>query len=566
MINATSVPMDRIARRAGLGAAIAVLFGCATEPVEAPRVEAPPPPPPVVAPPPPPPGPSAATCTTLQQRGADGVRITQAEYIAAGIADPLNGGSLDGDALPAHCRVAGRIELPAAASGEARSAGFELRLPTAWNQRLFFQADGDAEGGQAIGRNSGNDGTRDNALARGFAVVAGIGRPALETAADASAGIDTVYVANERIADAARALLQRYYHRGPKHSYLLGCGDGGRQGILFAQRNPRLFDGIVAVAPGLRSAEGAAIAAAWTLQRLSAVAPRGRDRKPVLSKAFSREELFRVADAILAQCDALDGAADGLVQDMAGCRFDTAPLACARGRSKQCLSAKKLEALNEAMAGPRNAAGQTLYTRWPWDPGIAAPGWRAWTLGDAPAGKPADARHVESTSGAIGLLFATPPDAGLGALNFDFERDPARLQAAHRAYDVTDEMLLTGFRQHGGRLLMFHGAADPVFSAWATVEFQQRLNVAHGAAPTAAFARTFVVPGMNHCAGGPATDRFDALAAIVGWVESDRPPERIEARGSAVLLDETRPLCPWPQIARYQGAGATSDSASYACR
>jgi feruloyl esterase len=209
------------------------------------------------------------------------------------------------------------------------------------------------------------------------------------------------------------------------------------------------------------------------------------------------------------------------------------------------------------MAGPRDAAGRALYAPWPWDPGISAPGWRAWMLGDASS----DARHASAEAAALGALYATPPDAKLTLGNFDFERDPQRLRAMHQLHDTADDVQLAGFRARGGKLVLLHGAADPVYSAWDTVDYQRRANVAHGADAAAQFVRTFVVPGMNHCAGGPATDRFDALAAIVEWVEQGRPPQRIEARGSAVLHDETRPLCPWPQVARYSGRGAVNDSA-----
>ena len=128
---------------------------------------------------------------------------------------------------------------------------------------------------------------------------------------------------------------------------------------------------------------------------------------------------------------------------------------------------------------------------------------------------------------------------------------------------------LEDFRQRDGKLLLVHGAADPVVSAWVTIDYQRQLDRAHsrpGAPGAADFARTFIVPGMNHCAGGPSLDRFDALAALVEWVETEKPPERIEARGSAALRDETRPLCPWPEVARYRGAGSVQVSASYECR
>ncbi len=546
------------------------LAGCAAKPkpVEAPPAEAPQPI--VVATPPVPPGPSLNACAALAKSDIAGLRIVAADYIAADIAYPLNWNSrrIEGKALPPHCRVAGMIDERKGPGGAPIGIEFEMRLPTTWNQRLFYQTGSDDGVQPAIGRNSGADGFRDNALGRGYAVVSGDGgRPSNDGAApaDAQARIDAAHRAHDRTATLAKALVERYYHEPPSHSYAMGCGDGGHQGLMFAQRYPQQFDGIVALAPAVRPVE-AAVAAAWTVQHLAAVAPRARKGGRDLAKAFSQDELFIVAGAVLESCDALDGAADGFVQDMAACRFDIATVQCKRGKSKQCLSAARTKALGEAMAGPHTAKGRPLYTRWPWDPGIAAPGWRAWTLGDTVAGQSAEARHLGVTAQDIGSQWLTPPDPKLGLLNFDFERDPQRLLAMQRELDTATDVQLQGFRQRNGKLLMIHGAADPVFSAWDTVDYQQRLNAAIGSEAVAGFARTFIVPGMNHCAGGPATDRFDALGAIVDWVEKGQPPRRIEARGSAVLHDETRPLCPWPQVARYAGSGKLNESSSFECR
>ena len=170
-----------------------------------------------------------------------------------------------------------------------------------------------------------------------------------------------------------------------------------------------------------------------------------------------------------------------------------------------------------------NRDGGRLYFGWPWDPGIAHPGWRAWTLGQSRSGEP-DARHVTLMSGALGFEFVTPPDPTLTVANFDFERDPLRMQSFHRVYGTADDVLLRPFQQRGGKLMLVHGMADPIFSALETVDYQQRVNAAHGQAASR-FVRTFLVPGMNHCAGGPATDAFDGLSAIVDWVET-RPRPR----------------------------------------
>ena len=180
----------------------------------------------------------------------------------------------------------------------------------------------------------------------------------------------------------------------------------------------------------MRVSEGATIAAAWTVRQFQAVAPAGADGQPLLAQALSDAQLQRVARELLQRCDA----ADGQVQDPAGCQI-----------------APQANALTEVMAGPRNRQGP-LYFGWPWGPGIADAGWRAWTLGTAQQGAP-NARHTTLMAGALGHELVTPPDPGLNTLNFNFETDPARMAAFHAVYDTADDRQLAGWRQRGGKLL-----------------------------------------------------------------------------------------------------------------
>ncbi|MCU0813883.1 MAG: tannase/feruloyl esterase family alpha/beta hydrolase [Burkholderiaceae bacterium] len=504
-------------------------------------------------------------CASIVQKAPPVMQLARAEFVDAGTVYPVAGAraGLDVDALPEHCRVEGTIAAPAADATPA--IVFGMRLPSRWNGRFFSQGTSEApyDVAFAIGRTTGAAGLEDNALSRGFAVLSSDAWRAARASSDRPSQVHAEAAsALESAALAAKALIEAYYGKPPDRSYFVGCAEGGREGLIHAQRWPSMFDGIVAVAPMLRPAD-AALAASWSLRRFVAVAPRARNRQPVLSRAFSIEELFVVAQAILKQCDALDGAEDGFVMDMAGCQFNADELRCSRSRARQCLNQDKVTALREAMAGPRDAAGHALYAAWPWDPGLAAPAWRAWMLGQAGPGSAADARHLNRSASALGVEFASPPDAKLHALNFDFRRDLPRLRAARDADAAFFAAPLEAFGGLGGRLLLVHGAADPVVSAWDTVAYQRQLNAAPGGSD---IARTFIVPGMNHCAGGPSTDRFDALTAVVDWVERDLAPQRIEARGSGVLRDESRPLCPWPAVARYLGSGSPHASTSYECR
>lgn len=515
---------------------------------------------------------AATRCAAIKDVARRGIDVTDAERVTHGEAhaiDPTSRRAV-GSALPDHCRIAGRLR-PDPDAGAGPAIDFEMRLPSIWNGRFLHQGSFDVQPGasEAFGRTTGAGGLEGNALSQGYAVlVSNAGRrPGAASGAAAQDGLQAEGSV-ARAAIAAKALIGDYYGRPADRSYFVGCSEGGREGLLFAVRWPQTFDGIVAVAPLLREGD-AALAAAWRLRRFMAVAPATRSSARVLARAFTVDEMFVVANAILKQCDAIDGAEDGFVMDMAACRFDPAVLECRRRGAKDCLPKVKVRALVDAMGGPEDAAGRALYSPWPWDPGIAAPQWRAWTLGNAGPGAAPNPRLLALTSKLSGRDPAGRPPTGRGAFAFDFGRDLPGMQAMRDADDALMAATLDDFARSGGRLLLLHGAADPVVSAWVTVDYQQRLDraaVRSGASDAGDHARTFVVPGMNHCAGGPALDRFDALAAVVEWVEAGRPPLRIEARGSAVLRDESRPLCPWPQVARYRGTGSIHDGTSYECR
>ena len=514
-----------------------------------------------------------SACAALMQQtvpGLTAVKLTQASLIAAGsqrARDP-NGNREVGEPLPEHCLVRGRIDERVGSDGKPYHTGFELRLPSQFSGRFIYQGGGGNDGVvfNAVGRTTGAAGWADNALQRGFAAVstdAGHQSPSPEFGLDPQARIEHAHRAHERTARTAKALLAHYYGRGADRSYFVGCSGGGRQGMMFTQRYPDLFDGVVAVAPAMRVSEGATIAAAWTVQRFMSVAPKGGDGQPVLALASSEGQLKRVAAEVLDQCDARDGLKDGLVSDYEGCRISPQKLVCAAGTAPgtDCLSPAQAQALGDMMAGPRNSRG-ALYFGWPWDAGLADPSWRAWTLGTATQG-PANARHITLMAGALGHEFVTPPDTTLSTLNFNFETDPARMKAFHQVYDTADDANLMGMRARGGKLLLIHGMADPIFSALETMDYQRRVNAA---VPQASqHVRSFMVPGMTHCAGGPATGMFDGLAAMQRWVEDGAAPARIEAKGSSLMAGVSRPLCPYPQVARYV-SGDSQLASSFACR
>jgi feruloyl esterase len=377
-------------------------------------------------------------------------------------------------------------------------------------------------------------------------------------AADQQAKLDFAYQAVQRTTYEAKDFIDRYYGRAPEYSYFMGCSTGGREGMLAAQRLPLEFDGVVAGDPAFNLTRIAANQV-YSLQTVTRVAPRGTDGTPDLSRAFTDSQLTAVANAVVAQCDALDGLADGMINDFEACGFDPASVQCgADGDSAQCLASAQVRALGDIVGGARNSRGEVLYGAFTFDTGIADPAWRSMHLGSQ--GRP----PANATLGADTLrLFAmTPPRPDLDPLDFDFDRDMA-FTAETAAINDAVGTLHSSFAQRGGKLIVYHGLSDQGMSAGALIDWYTQLTPRDDAGPQD-WARLFFVPGMMHCSGGQSTDRFDLLTAIQAWVEADEPPDRVIASGRA-FPDVTRPLCPYPQVARYED-GDPSAADSFSCR
>ena len=515
-------------------------------------------------------------CADLAGLARPELRITRAEPVPAGTLPAenpgraaLTGAARSRAALPAHCVVEGMIAPRTGTEGRSFGIGFQLRLPETWNGRFLFQGGGGMDGvvNEAIGAIPVAGATAAPALNRGYAVVSTDSGHQGRDSSDASFGtdqqarLDHAGASIGPVAKEARALVAARYGRGPEHSYFMGCSNGGRSAMMAAQRFPLEFDGIVAGNPGFRLSR-AAIAQAWDVQALTAAAPRDGSGQPVLAAALSPADMTLLAEGVTRACDAADGLADGVVEAMSACRFDPASLRCPGDKTAACLSAPQVEAVQRVFGGARDSRGDALYAGWPWDPGIAAPGWRAWKLGTSATGRP-NARNATLAADSLGLYFMTPPVPGLDLMRFDFDRDPPRTAQTAAINDATGTFL-PSFSGHGGRLLVFHGQADPVFSASDLRGYWDGLaRDSGGAAALAGWARMFMVPGMNHCGGGPAMDDFDPLAAIEGWVERGEAPDRLVARGAA-FPGRSRPVCPYPREARYRG-GDPQEAASFAC-
>ena len=451
-------------------------------------------------------------------------------------------------AIPAYCRVSGRIDDRTGADGTRYGIGFELALPQDWNGRFLFQGGGGLNG--SIAPPLGSTGAGDvPALARGFAVVStdsghqGEGFDA-SFMRDQRAALDFAQDSVGTTARAARLLIEQFYGAPPRHSYMAGCSTGGREAMLATQRHPELFDGVVSIAPAMRTGFSN-LALAHARSAFSRAAPRDAQGRPRLAQTFSAADKTLIRDGLLAQCDALDGLADGVIEHVLGCRFEPARLQCEAGRREGCLDAAQVAALVEAFQAPRDAAGAPLYVDFPYDTGI-----------------------VQEAPGIPGFLPAEGPDILAAVMpraeGFDVDAQARRVRgdAVQMLTDTDAWTNLGTFLARGGKVLYAHGVSDPWFSALDTLDYYRRAEQANGAQAWQAASRFYFVPGMGHCGGGSARDRFDLLTPLLAWVEQGQAPQRVLARGAT--LPGERPLCPYPTHAHYQGGDVASPD-SYVC-
>ena len=490
-------------------------------------------------------------CAALAEIGLPDIEVSTAAAQDAGTLPPdpmsaMTGGSPTPVEAGAHCLVEGKIEDREGADGNRYGIRFQLRMPDDWNGRFLFQGGGGTDGfiAPAIGAVPSLGSTATPALGRGYAVVSmDGGHDALDLGftADQQARLDLAYAAIGKVTDTAKALIGAYYAEDPERSYFMGCSNGGREAMMAAERFPLEFDGVVAGNPGFHLSR-AAVGSVWDYETFGAIAPEGR-----LYDALTQEDLDTVADEVLAQCDALDGVEDGIVAAYGQCDFDAEAL---RGR----IGDDKLDALIAVMEGARDVDGNPVYAGWPWDPGMAAPGWRAWKLGteDEPA------MHQTLSVPSTGAVFMTPPqevpaDPDFGAL--------ARAVADVGGYFDADDTFLTTFAARGGKMVIFQGAADPIFSAVDIARWYEEAE-ADTAADTD-FAQLFVVPGMNHCGGGPAFEDFDPLTLLEEWQETGEAPQSMPA-AAPTMPGRAMPICAYPATARHTG-GDVNAASSFTC-
>jgi feruloyl esterase len=456
-------------------------------------------------------------------------------------------------AAPAYCRVTGTLDPEIA---------FEVSLPARWNGRFYMIGNG-GHAGESL-EDPGRVAQRNAALAHGFAFAqTNTGHYASEepgatfVLSNPQKAIDYAYRAVHLTATTAKAITADYYGRPASYAYWNSCSNGGRQGLIEAQRYPEDFDGIIANAPWVDQT-GFTIGAIWNQQALTAA--------PV-----SAAKMELVAERVMATCDANDGLTDGLIDDPRDCDFDPARdvPACPAGTDiDSCLTPEQAGAIASVYGGvvsngepfyPGFMPGSEQVTQL--FGGGTGSGWMNVIVPAQPGGSAADFGLADNT---MKYLVFNPPQPDWDFRSFDFDTDPGLLTAWGALADAKNPDL-SAFRARGGKLIMTYGWADAILQPLAGVGYYEQAAEWNGP-DTPDFFRLFMIPGMAHCSGGVGPDQHDPLTAIVDWTETGMAPESMEARkvidGDVV---RTRPLCPYPQVARYSGTGSIDEAASFSC-
>jgi len=488
------------------------------------------------------------SCADLSSFKAPGVEITKAAPIAAGSTTPIPYSMPPRSlVLPAYCRVEGVINRRKGVGGEEFGIQFALAMPDQWNGDFLMQGGGGANGivAQPLGLTASGD---KPALMRGYAVVStDTGHKShgggfdFSFMKDQQAYLDFAYQANAEVAVLAKQIIAQYYGKSAAYSYFTGCSTGGREGMILSQRFPTEFDGIIVGDPAMRTGFSNLAIGEWIHAAFNQIAPKDADGKPIITQAITDDDRKLIMDALIKQCDAIDGLADGMISDPLACHFDPESLACKPGQTASCLAPEKAAAIKKAFDGPKTSWGVQVYPGFLYDSGIAA------------------------TQGIRGILVPGPGIFGPPPTATEVDVDSEALKDVQPLVDSTATNLST-FAAHGGKLIFFHGDSDPWFSPLDTFDYFKDMTAANGGSDAASkWSQFYFVPGMSHCGGGPSLDQFDLLGALSSWVEKGVAPESVTATGNA-FPGRSRPLCPYPTHAQYKGQGNTDEASSFECR
>jgi hypothetical protein len=456
---------------------------------------------------------------------------------------------------PEHCDVRGTI-WP--------ENQFAVELPTAWNSRFYMVGNGGTAGVISLG-------AMDNGLRLGYATastntghdaakepLATFAKPGPDNPNAERKLIDFGYMAVHETAVLAKKIVKAYYGEAPRYSYWVGCSTGGRQGFSEAQRYPEDFDGLVIGAPAINMS-GLNMRNVWNAQA-------ARTGPGVIAV----DKLPMLANAVYKICDGADGLEDGLIDDPRRCTFDPArdlPRCPADQDGPNCFTTAQVESLKKIYGGIKTSAGKPVFPGQP--PGAevlakAAParpaksGWDGFIVAsDVP---------LPRGESCLRYMFLNPPPGPEWTYrDFNFDTDPQKTVANSAKVNALNPDL-SALKKRGGKIVHYHGWADTSVIPQLSTNYYESVLKTMGAKETREFYKLYMVPGMFHCGGGVGCGTVDWLSPLVAWVEKGTAPGTlIGARAQGGETKRTRPICPYPEVARYKGAGSIDDAGNFSC-
>ena len=508
------------------------------------------------------------TCEQLAKLALPNTKIMSAETVAAGAFSPpasmapwLAGDPSFYKRLPAFCRVTAQAK-PSADS----DIKIEVWMPgSGWNGKFRGQGNGGFAGeidyrslGLAIAQGYATAGTDTGHAADGTDARWALGHP--------EKIIDFAYRAIHEMTVVGKATVTAFYSDKPQHSYFASCSNGGRQALMEAQRYPEDYDGILAGAP----------ANYWTHLLASALwDAQATTQNP--ASYIPTSKIPAIAKAVNESCDPKDGVTDGVLNDPRQCHFDPARLLCKEGDSDSCLTQPQVTALKKLYEGAHDSKGHEIFPGFLPGGEDGQGGWGVWITGAGP-GK---SLLFAFGGGFFSNMVYDKPDWDYKKANLD----EAVVAADKKFAGVLNatETNLKPFASRGGKLVIYHGWNDSAISALNSINYYEGVTNKMGKQDTESFLRLFMIPGMQHCGGGPGPDNFgqaglspqndaqhNIYLALEQWVEKGAAPSTVTAakltgEGPAATVKETRPLCTYPQVAHYKGTGDTNDAANFAC-
>ena len=470
-------------------------------------------------------------CEALKSLSIPNTTITASEYVPAGPQQNVRGGQ--GAPLPAHCRVMAVLQPSPDSHIE-----MELWMPSEnWNGKFLAVGNGGWAGNIETGAMAAG-------LARGYAAASNDtghkGGSASFAVGHPEKLVDFGYRSMHEMAVRSKAIIQAFYNRGPRFSYYQGCSTGGRQGLMEAQRFPEDFDAIIAGAPVNNIVH-------LNIQSVARQAEMLREPSGILPAG----KLALLGNAVVAACDATDGVKDGIISDPQMCKFDPQVLMCAAGDAPDCLTAAQVQTAKRGYVPVKTKMGEMVY------PG-SSPGFES-------------GYRMPTPGSPMNPLFTDMPryvghqDANWDVMSFDLDADLA-LAMKNAAFLESADPDLSKFKARGGKLLLYHGWADPGPAPENTINYVTAVKKKLGGNQDD-WMRLFLMPGVGHCRGGVGPDQADFLTTMENWREKGEAPDRIVASRSPGLgrAEMTRPLCPYPQVAKYTGTGSTDDAQNFIC-